>query len=55
MADFVRDPEGAFAAKEIFRRGKEVSAGEDAREPAGRSGFPRSLIFRGFRRKRNVN
>ena len=31
------------------RRNKETAAGEDAREPAGRKGFPRSQDFQGFR------
>ncbi|MBR5710884.1 MAG: hypothetical protein IKX40_09010 [Thermoguttaceae bacterium] len=34
-----------LAAAEGVRRGFEDSAGEDAREPAGRWGFPRSIDY----------
>ena len=48
-------PTGAvFGRRAAARTGSPpTGADEDAREPAGRSGFPRSLIFGGFRRKRS--
>jgi hypothetical protein len=36
-------------------RGREASAGEDAREPVERAGFSAKEIFGGFRRKRSPN
>ncbi|MBR5711323.1 MAG: hypothetical protein IKX40_11245 [Thermoguttaceae bacterium] len=54
MASFARDPERLLAAKDIVHQDREALAGEDAREPAGRSGYSAKEIIGGFRRKRST-
>ena len=48
VVDFVRDPVWFLAASKNVSGACFSSAGEDAREPAGRGGFPRSLFFGGI-------
>ena len=46
---------GCRLRKEIVSRTERTLAGEDAREPAGRSGYSAKEIIGGFRRKRITN